>query len=328
MVKPFISVIVTAHNRKEFILECLNSVLNQDLDTRFYEIIVVKNFEDHDIDTFIIENKIRLVYTNTTNIGIKFFLGAKEARGSILSFLNDDDKFMSNKLSIIYNIFINTMDLLYYHNSFEKMDSKGKFLNQNIKLNNIIINTNNLNIKLIKRAISEYNTFNESCISIRKEIILRFSKEIKEVSGNQDTILFLLSLLNEGKIILDSKKLTLYRQSNSTSQFKNEDINTNMVKFYNLIDKRSKSYQAIIDLFKNESYFNIILCFYYSNLLQKYLFNNVNKSVIIKLLFKFLRCPLYSSFKTRIALIGLIIINLINKEIFYKYIARIIFNNY
>lgn len=328
MVKPFISVIVTAHNRKEFILECLNSVLNQDLDTRFYEIIVVKNFEDNDIDTFIMKNKIRPVYTNTTNIGIKFFLGAKEARGNVLSFLNDDDKFMGNKLSIIYNIFINNLDLLYYHNSFEKIDSEGKLIDTNVNPDNIMINTNNLSIKLIKRAIRGYNTFNDSCISIRKEIVLRFSKEIKEVSGNDDTILFLLSLLNEGKIIFDSKKLTLYRQWNSTSQLKNENINTNMVKFNKLIDKRTKSYQAIIDLFKNESYFNIILCFYYSNLLQKYLFNNVNKSVIIKLLFKFLRCPLYSSFKTRIALIGLIIINLINKEIFYKYIARIIFNNY
>ena len=45
---PFISVIITAHNRKEFLLEAVNSALNQTLPKDEYEIIVVKNFQDFD----------------------------------------------------------------------------------------------------------------------------------------------------------------------------------------------------------------------------------------------------------------------------------------
>ncbi len=45
MEKPFISVIVTAYNRKQFILEALNSIVNQTLSKDKYEVIVTKNFE-------------------------------------------------------------------------------------------------------------------------------------------------------------------------------------------------------------------------------------------------------------------------------------------
>jgi len=41
---PFISVIVTAHNRREFLLDAVNSALNQTLPKDEYEIIVVRNF--------------------------------------------------------------------------------------------------------------------------------------------------------------------------------------------------------------------------------------------------------------------------------------------
>jgi cellulose synthase/poly-beta-1,6-N-acetylglucosamine synthase-like glycosyltransferase len=39
--KPYISVIITAHDRKEFLKEAINSVINQTLDKSFYEFIVV-----------------------------------------------------------------------------------------------------------------------------------------------------------------------------------------------------------------------------------------------------------------------------------------------
>ena len=45
MEKPFISVIVTAYNRKQFILEALNSIVNQTLSKDKYEVIVTKNVE-------------------------------------------------------------------------------------------------------------------------------------------------------------------------------------------------------------------------------------------------------------------------------------------
>jgi glycosyltransferase involved in cell wall biosynthesis len=45
---PFISVIITAHNRREFLLDAVNSALNQTLPKDEYEIIIVKNFSEYD----------------------------------------------------------------------------------------------------------------------------------------------------------------------------------------------------------------------------------------------------------------------------------------
>jgi len=45
---PFISVIIVAHNRREFLLEAVNSALHQTLPKDEYEIIVVKNFSEYD----------------------------------------------------------------------------------------------------------------------------------------------------------------------------------------------------------------------------------------------------------------------------------------
>ena len=44
--KPTLSVIVTAYNRKEFLLEALQSAVNQTLKREEYEIICIKNFKD------------------------------------------------------------------------------------------------------------------------------------------------------------------------------------------------------------------------------------------------------------------------------------------
>jgi glycosyltransferase involved in cell wall biosynthesis len=53
MKKPFISVIITAYNRREFIRDAVNSVINSVLPEDEYEIIVVKNFRDEYVDSIV-----------------------------------------------------------------------------------------------------------------------------------------------------------------------------------------------------------------------------------------------------------------------------------
>ncbi|MGC8726379.1 MAG: glycosyltransferase, partial [Thermoplasmata archaeon] len=91
MVNPYISVIITAHNRKEFLKNSINSVINQTLPRSFYEIIVVKNFIDFEIDDFIQKNGIINIYTDEIEIGKKIVLGIEHCKGEILCFLDDDD---------------------------------------------------------------------------------------------------------------------------------------------------------------------------------------------------------------------------------------------
>jgi len=59
---PYISVIITAYNRREFLLDAFRSALNQTLDRNKYEIIVTKNFTDYKIDNYIKKNAGKLVF--------------------------------------------------------------------------------------------------------------------------------------------------------------------------------------------------------------------------------------------------------------------------
>jgi len=47
---PYISVVVTAYDRKKYLLGAVLSALNQTISKDLYEVIVVKNFHDETID--------------------------------------------------------------------------------------------------------------------------------------------------------------------------------------------------------------------------------------------------------------------------------------
>ena len=112
---PYISVIITAYNRKEFLLNAIKSVVNQTVEKKYYEIIVIKNFRDETIDEFINKNKIKHLVMDGT-VGEYLDKGISEANGEIISFLDDDDLFFKNKLDIVYKEFRKNKDVVYYHN--------------------------------------------------------------------------------------------------------------------------------------------------------------------------------------------------------------------
>ena len=60
---PYISVIITAYNRKEFLLNAIKSALNQTLDKKYYEIIVIYCI----YIKFPIKNSVLIVYMNHCN---------------------------------------------------------------------------------------------------------------------------------------------------------------------------------------------------------------------------------------------------------------------
>ena len=50
---PYISVIITAYNRESFLLNAIKSAVNQTINKRHYEIIVIKNFKENTVDEMI-----------------------------------------------------------------------------------------------------------------------------------------------------------------------------------------------------------------------------------------------------------------------------------
>lgn len=194
---PYISVIITAYNRKEFLLNAIKSALNQTLDKKYYEIIVIKNFTDKDIDDFINQNKIIRIISNQESLGGKLVEALNIARGTVISFLEDDDLFFENKLDIVYKKFKTNKNIVYYHNWCVPINIKGE-----------ILNINNINTS---------PDSNMSAISMRKSIV-KINKLNKILTSMpQDVLMYLYALESNQKIIKGKEKLTYYMLHNSTS---------------------------------------------------------------------------------------------------------------
>jgi len=123
--KPLISVIVTAYNRKEFLLQAVSSALRQTLPREFYEVIVVKNFEDDDIDGELKHMGVTNLSSNSVGLGAKVSEALEMARGDVISPLEDDDMFSSDKLEVVRSVF-KRGDVVFLRNRRVFVDAKGR----------------------------------------------------------------------------------------------------------------------------------------------------------------------------------------------------------
>jgi GT2 family glycosyltransferase len=108
-IMPMVSVIILNYNGAEYIERCINSVLNSDYEN--LEIIVVDNAST-DLSDRIIESKFRCkkvrIFANSKNLGYAEGnnVGAREAKGQYLVFLNNDTEVDSRWL----NSLVETME--------------------------------------------------------------------------------------------------------------------------------------------------------------------------------------------------------------------------
>jgi len=206
-----ISVIITAYNRKIFLLDAIRSVLNQTLDRSEYEIIVTKNFVDRDIDNFIYKNDIKNVTIlnpiNNNYIGEAI----KACNGDVISFL-DDDLFLQNKLETIKEIFNKYDNLGYFKNATYS------FLNNEIPKDIPEKSKNQDMYVRHEEKKAKFNSMmtlqpdgNSSSISVRREILVNNTHLFEKIDTGIDSLLFYLALMSKYDIYISSKILTLRR---------------------------------------------------------------------------------------------------------------------
>ena len=204
MKRPFISVIVTAYNRKEFLLEALQSAVNQTLKRDKYEIICIKNFKDAKIDRYIKDNGIINILKNQATIGEYLYLATKKSHGEVLVFLDDDDLISKDKLERV-NFVFSRYKIGFYHNSSiqgEKFEDRFSLQKDNLQ----IINPAKIKLKEMRIA-----TFNLSSIAVKKDILDKHINELRGIITSPDSFMLLISLIEKSNIFIDNSKYTFYR---------------------------------------------------------------------------------------------------------------------
>lgn len=235
---PFISVIITAYNRKEFLLKAVNSVLMQSLPREKYEVIVLKNFYDDHIDQSLEQDGVVNILDTSENVGMMLYKGYEMSNGEIITYLDDDDLFNHSKLEIVYNNFKDDEELTYYHNSNQLIDSEDKILPKTLRpIPDYPIKVQNKDIDAkIMKSLSKYGVgFNISSISIRRSVIREQVSSLKDLSQNTDSFMFYFSLDSPGSLLVDNKILTYYRihsRNTSTSVSNSADGQKSITKYH------------------------------------------------------------------------------------------------
>jgi teichuronic acid biosynthesis glycosyltransferase TuaG len=207
---PKISVVVTTYNRKDFLRDTINSILNQTFED--FELIVVDNFSNYNffshIDSF---NDSRIIpFQNQNNgiIAINRNFGIKRSTGEFIAFCDDDDIWMTDKLESQLNQLSGTQYDIVYSNML-------LFKDNNIDGFKITENKNILNI----RDLLNKNQVNTSTVMVRNGGIL-FPEDPKLVTI-EDYALW-INLYMKGMVFFFDNTCTVrYRVSNQNTSGNN-----------------------------------------------------------------------------------------------------------
>lgn len=216
---PLVSVVVVAHDRKEFIKEALDSLGNQTLKRKLYEVVVVKNYEDKEIDDYAAGLGFRTILTNEITVGHKMSIGVENSSAEIVTFLEDDDLFEKNKLKAIVDAFDRNQPAGMLHNSYSVIGKNANFLYaDNRGFNSLEIGPEDDFIReCIRNSVKVSDFAYSSCISVRREIISRDLEGLKKIQSAPDYFVVFSCLNSKHNILLISDKLTKYRLHDSQS---------------------------------------------------------------------------------------------------------------
>ncbi|WP_187152734.1 glycosyltransferase family 2 protein [Acidianus manzaensis] len=298
------SIIITAYNRKKYVLQAIKSVPKE------AEIVLVNNFSYTNLDE---NNNIKVINldNNIRNIGEFMAKGVENSSGDVICFLDDDDMFTEDKLSIISKYFSNN-DIVMTYNSRILIDEKGNIIGEEV-----------LPTKTIKPDL--YGTkylflnrifFNSSSMCIRRDLLEDKVVIMPKIIRLMDNFILLSAIESQGYIQILSDKLTYYRVHPSSSR----PIYDNYHKF---LEDRKKYFEDAIEdndnmlrIFSREETRYAIECSKKMAFIQKKFFSIERNTTIIN-------CKIFN-FKTLmfiniLSLISILFPSLPSKIYFRKY---------
>jgi glycosyltransferase involved in cell wall biosynthesis len=214
------SVIVCAHDRKQYLRAAVESVLAQDVDRSRFEVIVVKNFSDPEIDAELDRRGVRHLLCSESPASLKIAAGLRASRGKVVLLLDDDDLFEPTKVRTVLGEFESNPNLGYYHNQVSYIDSAGREIPQGSvegfglrtagRARRTVV-TDDEKSRGLARIAFHYPDFNSSSLAVRREVAEAALPYLDQTPGGVDSFFFFAGLISPFSLLLDDKRLTRYR---------------------------------------------------------------------------------------------------------------------
>ncbi|MFP3319453.1 MAG: glycosyltransferase family 2 protein [Acidilobus sp.] len=226
MGQPYISVIVTAYNRRRYLPFALRSLEAQTLPRDRFEVIVVKNFNDKESDSIISRNGWKEVYNDGLYHGRMVLAGLEESKGEVITFLDDDDMYVNSRLEEVYKAFTSYDRLVYFQNSQTIIDDNGNVLERPPRSKNlvggspVVIDVDKLQMLAKKYGMSAVDItlkirvgadFNSSSVAVRRHVVESHAQLLERLLASIDNFVFVSSLKAGGLMYFTDERLTLYR---------------------------------------------------------------------------------------------------------------------
>lgn len=224
----FLSFVVPVYNTERYLVECLNSLLAQDISADEYEIIcvndgstdrslqILRKFEDSNTNIIVIDKKNEGV-SATRNIGLSV------AKGEYIWFVDSDDLIQRNILAEMQiKIKESTPDIVDFgaYTFYEELSSVEK----QAYLNDALTVTSYANPVFITRSLFKRSFLYDNNVWFNEKI-----------AYSEDSIFKCQCLMNTPKIITISKAFYLvrYRENSATSSIALQSFEKKFFSWYN-----------------------------------------------------------------------------------------------
>ena len=256
--QPVISVIVVSyHTRKEFLLNAIKSLNFQTLSRHLFEIIVVKDYADQEIEEMAKESKLFSIILGDEefqNVGMKFSEGIKVARGTVVTFLEDDDYYDKERLEKIYVAFEKHPDAgLYLNGHYFVYEENSKVSGDSGYSSGV--STFESTTELHSRVYEHINVLmadaNSSSIAVRRNLLLPYLTELSMNNNTPDWFIIFCAVDSMHSVILEKRKLTFVTiHSGSLSKTADAGYHFFMNERSKFFLKRSTDFRLISSIMK------------------------------------------------------------------------------
>lgn len=218
---PLLTVILMASRHREFVLEAINSVRQQTLDPMQFELLVVRDYEDSTLEQKVAESGGRSTRVEPGDIGPAIRAGIEASRGQVLTFLDDDDRWLPNRLSLLHELFRGDEELGFVKNNYMVIDAQGqqrprdpfrsRQRRNGLRIGRVVLRGED-RVGQLRRLPPLGVDFNSSCMAVRRDLVVRFVQHV-DLNGFRllDELAFFAALTSSSALCIEPTILTEYR---------------------------------------------------------------------------------------------------------------------
>lgn len=253
--EPLFTVVVISYSRKEFIMDALKSVANQDFPKESVELIVIKNYIDEHIDEYIGSINGRSIYSRNKSLGRKIKESLEVASGKYIAFMDDDDYWNEGRLTQAFN-YLNSGDFCYYHTNQIFIDVDGRPIG---------VEKEPAETKAMDQAgllcinkFSEWRKlgvlysinpdFNLSSMIFETKVLSNYKELIYSFDTALDSLLFYIAMSTGKDMLFDPARMTYYRQHRKNVSVLSKEVSYGEVKkIIDFSNRRANAFRVIVN---------------------------------------------------------------------------------